>query len=292
MAIWTANIKPKDLSRGFKSGKGARRRLRPARAAKCPSARWTSRRPSRRALASFEMKASRRRVLVYLGDGKSVAQPVDGDDPRRPVRRRWSRSRSPSTPCPSGRRLDAAEPARPRHRHRRQDRPRRHRPDLEDFVARLKKDVAEPILYPEDFRLSAGVKDVLPTRMPPLRRDAATLVVGKLDKGTAKIGYTLTGTVFGNEVKDADELKVPATDDENFFLTSVHGQWKAARDRPALLQADRALAFAYKQNQLAVEDLVAKAEMALEHNKLDASQAAVRAGQHARPALRRRPAAG
>jgi len=52
----------------------------------------------------------------------------------------------------------------------------------------------------------------------------------------------------------------------------VHGQWKAARDRPSLLQADRALAFSYKQNQLAVEDLIAKAELALEQNKLDASR--------------------
>ena len=87
------------------------------------------------------------------------------------------------------------------------------------------------------------------------------------------IDFTVKGEVAGKEFSVKATHKVPASDNENHFLAGVHGQWKArARTCPALLPAERALAFAHKQNQLAVEDLVAKAEMALEANNLDAAR--------------------
>ena len=76
----------------------------------------------------------------------------------------------------------------------------------------------------------------------------------------------------GKVVRSDATFKVPASDMENFFLVGVHGQWKAGADRPALLQSDRALAYAHKQTQLALEDLLAKGEMSLEQNKLDVAQ--------------------
>src|SRR5262249_32836504 len=76
----------------------------------------------------------------------------------------------------------------------------------------------------------------------------------------------------GKVVSIEQGLKVPEADEDNHFLVDVYEQWKARKDRPALLQADRALAYAFKQHQLAVEDLLAKGEMALEQDRLDPAQ--------------------
>ena len=56
---------------------------------------------------------------------------------------------------------------------------------------------------------------------------------------------------------------------DNFFLVNIAGQWQAAKDRPALLPADRALASAATQHELAREDLLAKAYWALEEDQID-----------------------
>src|SRR5262249_36147101 len=112
-------------------------------------------------------------------------------------------------------------------------------------------------------------KEVLPSVLPPLRGDVPTLVVGKLAGKVADLAYTVTGESSGKEFSQKVSHKVPASEADHIFLTQIHGQWKARKDRPALLQADRALAYAQTQHYLAVEDLLAKAEMAIEQNNID-----------------------
>jgi tetratricopeptide (TPR) repeat protein len=132
-----------------------------------------------------------------------------------------------------------------------------------------------------------------------------TLVVGKLNKAGARFittnptrdgdrivpskpgdpfAYTLTGKVAGNEVTvPVSEKKAPRADEDNFFLVDMVEQWKQAKDRPALLQADRALAYAFEHNQLARADLVAQGEWAVEKNKFDVAQRLFRQALKADP---------
>ena len=84
MAIWTANLKPQDLTRGFKSGKDLAAAVAELEQG-VPLGAVDLRKALTEPLASFEVKASRRRVVLYLGDGKSVRQPLDARRPRRPV---------------------------------------------------------------------------------------------------------------------------------------------------------------------------------------------------------------
>ena len=63
-------------------------------------------------------------------------------------------------------------------------------------------------------------------------------------------------------------------------------QWKTQKDRPALLQADRALAYASENNQLARADLVAQAEWALEKEEVRRRRASV-TSRRSRPIRRR-----
>src|SRR5262249_25254771 len=138
------------------------------------------------------------------------------------------------------------------------------------FLVSLHAALAVPVLYPHAVKFSAGVAEAFPTSLPPLRADAPTLVVGKVKAG-GKLACTVTGTAAGREVRVelADEL--PAAEFANSFLASMVRQWREAKARPALLRADRSLAFASEQNTLAREDLIAQAEWALEKNELDAA---------------------
>jgi len=78
LSLWTANIKPRDLSRGFKSGKDLKDAVT-ALQNELPLGAVDMKKCLSEALNGFEVKASRRRVVVYLGDGNSVAAPVDAD---------------------------------------------------------------------------------------------------------------------------------------------------------------------------------------------------------------------
>src|SRR5207248_2644465 len=114
-------------------------------------------------------------------------------------------------------------------------------------VTDLFEAVAAPILYPTKATLPAEVSEALPTKLPPLRRDAPTLVVGKIKPGKT-FDYTLAGTVAGKAVGVQASLPVPEAEIENYFLVTVFNQWRERKDRPAMIQADRALALAFDRN--------------------------------------------
>jgi hypothetical protein len=286
LAVWTANLKPKDISRGFKSGKALDDVLASLKK-EVPLGAVCLKKCLTEALASFEVKESRQRAVVFLGDGNSVAEPIESRD-RAELCEMMVKKQAAFFAVPLGMRLNSQNlhglisgTGGKAIRHNILGTPTKEAPagDSEKpldpvvygTVKRLLKAVEEPILYHVDFTLPGTVTEALPSKLPPLRRDAGTLVVGKLAAGTKSIDYKLQGTVAGKAVTFDSRLDVPKGDPDHFFLVSIHGQWKAAKDRPALLQSDRALAYAHKQNQLALEDLLAKGEMALEQDKLDAA---------------------
>src|SRR5439155_19824617 len=101
-----------------------------------------------------------------------------------------------------------------------------------DFVKDLDASLKVSVLYPETIKFSGAVAEAYPMRMPPLRADAPTLIVGRLNKGAERVGLTVGGTVAGQEKRvDAVEL-VPTDEADNFFLAGMLNQWSEAKDRP------------------------------------------------------------
>src|SRR5262249_28978850 len=49
-------------------------------------------------------------------------------------------------------------------------------------------------------------------------------------------------------------------------------QWRNAKDQAALIRGDRALAHSYEQNMLALRELVAQGQLAIEDKKLDQAE--------------------
>src|SRR5262249_38727148 len=117
--------------------------------------------------------------------------------------------------------------------------------------------------------LPDAVAEVFPTRLPPLRSDSGTLVVGKLKAPVKQFDYAVTGVANGHEVEVKAGLKVPAAEVDNFFLVEMVAQWREAKDRPAALPADRALGQAFDRHQLAMGEVLQKANWLLDENQLD-----------------------
>src|SRR5262249_38150498 len=129
------------------------------------------------------------------------------------------------------------------------------------LVKRLLEAVAEPGFYPSSFKLPGAVVGAFPGRLPPLRRGSATLVVGKVKAGGTgertplgkTLAYRLEGTAAGKALRFTGSEKVPAPQRENCFLVGIANQWRTNPDRPALLPAERTLAYSLEQNQFARE---------------------------------------
>ncbi len=268
MAVWTISTKATDKSNGFQTGDQLKEVFKTLAREEYPSGAVDLKKGLADAVASFQPDPSRQRLVLFIGDGKSLANPLDDND-RAALCDQMVRTEIAFFAIPLGTDMDAAN----LHglvsgtggsvvRTLTTDKP-------ENVVLRLKDAFAEPILYPTAFQPPAGATDVLPSRLPPLRGDASTLVLGKLPAGVAKFDYSVSGKVSGQDRKvDASE-PMPEPDVDNFFLVNIAGQWQAAKDRPALLPADRALASAATQHELAREDLLAQAYWALEEDQID-----------------------
>ncbi|HMC88712.1 MAG TPA: vWA domain-containing protein, partial [Gemmataceae bacterium] len=221
-------------------------------------------------ITSFDNSGDRQQIVLFLGDGMSVHNPITNADRSR-LCEQMVKHNVVFFPVPLGAQLD------PKNLHGiatgtggtvvrvlAKDKPA-------DTAKRLNEAIAAPVLYPKEFKFSAEVVEFFPTVLPPLRADAATLVVGKF-KGGDKLSYTIEGATAGKDMRlDVDE-PVAAAEADNFFLISMLEQWKNAKDQPALTRADRALASYSQQTQLARNNLIADAEWALSEDKLEAAQ--------------------
>jgi hypothetical protein len=272
MALWTLNTETKDLTRGFKSSDQLGEALK-ALNDEYPAGASNLKKALRDAVSFFksESKSGRQRALLLLGDGRSILDPITGKE-RTHLCSDLVKNEIAVFPVPLGHRPDpqnlhgfASGTGGAPIRLLPGDKP-------EVFVKRFESALSSPVFYPESFELSPdAVAEVLPARLPPLRADAPTLVVGRL-KGGNELSYTVKGSVAGKAAILTATEKVPAAEADNFFLVSMVHQWRDARDQAALIRADRALAYAYEQNMLAKRDLVAQAEWAIQEKKLDHAQ--------------------
>jgi tetratricopeptide (TPR) repeat protein len=225
-----------------------------------------------KAIDTFEPNDDRQLVLLYLGDGQSNAAPVSAAD-RTALAKKMVDRKVAFFPVPLGREMD------PANLHGlatstgglvvrvalKQDKP-------EEGVARIQETVSAPILYPTKLQMAAEVIEHYPTKLPPLRGDAPTLVVGKM-KPAKELTAVVEGLVGGKAAKVVCKVsdKAPEAELDNYFLVSIVHQWQNAKDQPAQIRADRALVFAYEDNRIAHEDLLSDAQMAMHQNNLDAA---------------------
>ncbi len=269
LALWTVNTSPRSLSQGFKNARGLENAFKEL-AREYPSGAANLKQALSTVAKSFADVPGRQRLVLLLGDGKSIAGPISGDD-RAELCRELVQSQIAFFCVPLG---SSFEPAN------------LHgfangtggkvvrvpgKGGIEAIVPQLLEAFAEPILYPAKVSFPAEVAEAYPAQLPPLRRDTPTLVVGKLNKPGARLDYTVAGTLGGQEVQLKLGHPVPLPDIDHFFLINIVKQWRDQKDRPALLQADRALAHAFEQNQWARANLLANAEWALDQNKFDAA---------------------
>jgi hypothetical protein len=273
VAIWTVNIPAAtaDLTRGFRAPKSIETQAALATLRQeTPLGDTDLKNGLEKAIAHFPREAGRQQVIIFLGDGLSVHNPMAPADRTR-LSEEMVRGGIAFFPVPLGPRFDpgnlhglatgtggAVVRTVPTDK-------------SEDTVKRLQDAVATPVLYPRSFRLGDEVTEAFPTALPPLRGDAPTLVVGRLKSPTA-VSYTLEGVVDGREVRLQANEPIADGGPDNFFLVSMVEQWKNGKDQPALTRADRVLAYAFEQGRLAREELLAQAEWALGQDKYEAAE--------------------
>jgi hypothetical protein len=267
IALWTVSNEVKDLSRGFKAADKLGDALK-ALNEEYPAGASNLKKALDGGAGAFENRNGRQRVLLFLGDGRSILDPITVAN-RNDLCAGLVKREIAFFPVPLGHRPDpdnlhglatgtGGAPIRVLPN---------DQPEL--FARRLETTLSAAILYPDKFDMSPDVvAEVFPTKLPPVRSDVPTLVAGRL-KGGAELSYTVRGTVAGKPAVVTATEKLPAPEADNFFLVSMVTQWRNAKDQPALIQASRALAHSYEQNMLALRELSAQAQLALQDRKYD-----------------------
>ncbi len=139
------------------------------------------------------------------------------------------------------------------------------------FATQLRTAIDVPIVKVTKVTYSNEAVEVFPTRLPPLRADRATLVVGSLKSDAASITAKVEGIVAGQPVTMELAERLPPSDSEHYFLHAMIEQWRSApvKDAPAILAADRALALAAQQFRLFREEFLTQAVSAISTDRLD-----------------------
>jgi len=231
-----------------------------------------------KALATLTPNRARHQVVLYLGDGESAFNPVTEAD-RLALGNRMDLNDVYFFAVPLGLKLDANNlhglcmltggavvrveedlgiPAR-----------------QADFINRLKTAMAVPVVKPEKWQFGDEVGESYPTKLPPLRTDRATLVMGKVAKPAAvNLTATVNGLLNGKAVALNFSQPLPAPQVDHFFLNLMLTQWRSAphKDAPAMLQSDRALALASTQVKLYREEFLTQAVWAVSMDRLDEAE--------------------
>ncbi|HEY3787574.1 MAG TPA: VWA domain-containing protein, partial [Urbifossiella sp.] len=141
-----------------------------------------------------------------------------------------------------------------------------------EFLGRLKTAIDVPVLKSDKVKFCDEIAEIFPAKLPPLRTDKPTLVMGKLARPTEKVTAAITGKASGGKpVSLALAQDLPPSQIEHFFLNMMIDQWRDAphKDAPAMLQADRALALASTQVGLYRDEFLTQANWAITMDRLD-----------------------
>jgi tetratricopeptide (TPR) repeat protein len=245
-----------------------------------------------RVAKEFDGRASRQQVILYLGDGESALNPLDEAT-------RYKLAADLRAQNVSFYAVPLGAPMNPHNLHALVSgtggavlRPADEHTDdalqaVKGLAARFHKSLAVPVLEPTKMSFGADVAELYPAKLPPLRADLPTLVVGRFEKGKvpASLDVTVEGKVVGVPVTAKVSHPMPVPTPDNFFLTSMVTQWRTSgrADSPALLRADRTLALAYESTRLAREEFVEQGQWALGAKRVDTAKALFNAALNVDP---------
>ena len=156
----------------------------------------------------------------------------------------------------------------------------------DQFIGRLTAAVATPVVKVKEFKFGEEIGEVYPSKLPPLRGDRTTLVMGKLAKPAATgVSLVVKGAVAGKAVALNFTEKLPAPQREHFFLNMMLDQWQEAphKEAPAMLQSDRALALASTQVKLYKDEFLVQAVWAVRQSNFEDATNLYKAAQKIDP---------
>lgn len=232
------------------------------------------------AMKDFESKSSRQQVLVYIGDAESAMEPLAEKD-RYLLANKVRESKVQFFAVPLGLKINGLNMhsiitgsggAVVRFPETNNDQVKSSKQVAKDMFAAF----GVPVLFPSKFNVTSEVTELYPTRLPPLRQDTPTLLMGKCAQGKkiADLVGTIAGRVANTNISVNFSEKVPAADSSNFMLATMIRQWSEStnKEAPSILRADRALALAYEQSRLTREEYLTQAQWALGVNRIDAAK--------------------
>ena len=232
-----------------------------------------------RALKDFDGKISRQQAIVYIGDAESAfAQLTEKDRYELAGKVRDAKVQFFAVPLGAtinGLNMHSLVSGTGGSVVRFSDEIKDGTKSAESVVSRLREAMLVPVMNATNVSLGAEVTEFYPTRLPPLRADAPTLIVGKFKgKAPAKLEAVIEGRVGTVENKLIISELVPLPVVENFFLTTIVRQWSESKlkDSPAILRADRTLALAFEQGRLTRDEYLTQAEWALGSNQFQAAK--------------------
>lgn len=227
------------------------------------------------ALKSFENKAGRQQVILYLGDGESAAGTPLSEAIRVDMGKKLVEKNVQFFSVPLG--ITIAANTLHGFGMLTGGTVVRVKENIDtpagrfEFTKRLTDALNVPVIKPTKVAFTPAESEFLPGQLPPLRADRAMLVMGMF-KGEAKqLAVTIDGTVAGKATTIKLSEAMPASNADNYFLAAMQKQWSgaASKDAPVVLPADRALAMASEQFRLYRDEFVELALNAIAVDRLD-----------------------
>lgn len=209
-----------------------------------------------------------KRILV-VGDGRSTAQPWD-DTKLEPLVGKLVERRASLHFVAVG---DSASPALLTSiAVRTGGIARRLAEDIHHEAIAIRESLVQPALFVTNIEIEPRHALLLPTTLPPLRTETATLVAGKwtpAEEMTVKI----TGERDGQTVKHVWRVKPATGGMEPRFLVDLVERWSAKPDWPAMHDARTTLDRAQSLVATQTEAYAAQAQAALAERRLDDADA-------------------
>ncbi len=145
-----------------------------------------------------------------------------------------------------------------------------------NLIEKLNDAINAPVLMPTKVKFASEPTEIYPSRLPPLRSDSPTLVIGRFAKGKvpAKLEGTIEGRIGVTQTTVTFSETLPTASVDNFFLTTILRQWSESslKDSPAILRADRTLSLAFEQGRLSRDEYLAQAQWALGANQFETAK--------------------
>jgi hypothetical protein len=280
--VWTVNLDnekaTRSLTRGFKPASDDMVRAAAGRLTEIEFASGATdlKAGIEKASAGFEHKPGRQQIVLLLGDGESSASATPlTETVRVGLASKLERNEIQFFAIPLGVKLNA---------HNLHGLAAmtggavvRHVDDLgtqkgqADFAQKLIDSFNVPVLRSNSFAFGPNVTEAFPAKLPPMRTDRATLVIGTVKGDTTTVNLTIDGRVNGNRTPVELTQALPAAQDDHYFLHAMSEQWRTAetKDTPAVLPADRALAMAAEQFRLFRDEFLTQAVWAISTDRID-----------------------